>query len=181
MDFDRVNEERWSPRDFTSEEIDASILSELFEAIHWAQSSFNEQPWRYLVATKDDGSARERLENCLLDGNAFAKEAWILGISFAKSTFTRNGNPNRVAQHDLGAANQVLALKAWELGLNTRFMAGFHVEKAAAAASSDFEPVAMFVIGKATPEALSQGAGERGRRPFAEYVFRSEWDQPFFK
>jgi len=179
MDFNEVVGKRWSPRDFTSHEIDSAALHDLFEAVRWTQSSFNEQPWRYLIATKSDGAARERLENCLVDGNAFAKEAWVLGISFAKSTFTHTGEPNPVAKHDLGAANQLLALKAWELGLNTRFMAGFYADKAQETAPEDFTPVAMFVIGKAPDDGLAAGAGDRGRRSTTEFVFRTEWDQPF--
>ena len=169
---------RWSPREYTSEPVEPRLLTEVFEAARWAQSSFNEQPWRYVFATRDDGGARARLESYLVDGNAFAKEAWVLGVSFAKRTFTRNAKPNRVAVHDLGAANQAMAFRAFELGLNTRFMAGFDVEKASELCPDDFEPVAMFVIGHATEKALAAGPGDRGRAKVAAYVMRGEWGKP---
>lgn len=170
---------RWSPREFIPQKVDPNLLRELFEAARWAQSSFNEQPWRYLIAARDDRPLRQRLESLLIEGNAFAKDAWLLGVSYAKLTFARNQKPNRVAVHDVGAANQILALKAFDLGLNTRFMAGFDVAKAQELAPPDFAPVAMFAIGYATEKALRTGPGERGRKPLEEYVFTGSWGKPF--
>lgn len=45
---------RWSPRAFSNKQVEREVLASLFEAARWAPSSFNEQPWAYLVATKDD-------------------------------------------------------------------------------------------------------------------------------
>jgi hypothetical protein len=40
---------RWSPRAFAPREVSPADLKKLFEAARWAASSFNEQPWRFLV------------------------------------------------------------------------------------------------------------------------------------
>ena len=45
---------RWSPRAFAARPVEAEKLASLFEAARWAPSSFNGQPWHYIVATKDD-------------------------------------------------------------------------------------------------------------------------------
>src|SRR2546429_7888994 len=45
---------RWSPRAFADQAIPQEVLRSLFEAARWAPSSFNEQPWAYIVATKED-------------------------------------------------------------------------------------------------------------------------------
>ena len=87
MDFAALVQERWSPREYTRREVERELLEQVFEAVHWAQSSFNEQPWRYVIATRDHPH-REQLESYLTEGNAFAKEAWVLGVSFTKKTFT---------------------------------------------------------------------------------------------
>jgi nitroreductase len=179
MEFSRLIEARWSPREYTSDAIERDLLREVFGAVRWAQSSYNEQPWRFLAARQDDQPLRGRLEGYLVEGNAFAKEAAVLGIAFAKRTFARNGKPNRVAVHDLGAATQMLALRAWDLGLNTRFMAGFDVGRAQEEAPEDFAPVAMFVIGRAPAGVLAAGPGDRGRRPVEEYVFGGAWGKAF--
>ena len=46
--------DRWSPRAFSEKPVPAEILRSLFEAARWAPSSYNAQPWAFLVATKDD-------------------------------------------------------------------------------------------------------------------------------
>ncbi len=181
LPFSELIRSRWSPREFSQEKVDPKLLRELFEAVRWAQSSFNEQPWRYVIAMRDDRPLRDRLESFLVEGNAFAREAWVLGVSFAKLTFTRNQKPNRVAAHDLGAANQILALKAFDLGLNTRFMAGFEAARAQELAPPDFAPAAMFAIGYAAEKALRAGPGERGRKPLEEYVFKENWGKGYFQ
>ena len=45
---------RWSPRAFDDRPIEPEKLRSLFEAARWAPSSNNEQPWRFLVATKEN-------------------------------------------------------------------------------------------------------------------------------
>ncbi len=137
MEFSELIEKRWSPREYSGGDVDGKKLRRVFEAVRWAQSSFNEQPWRFVVARKSDGDFRSQLEGYLVEGNAFAREATVLGLALAKKTFTKNGKPNRVAVHDLGAATQILALRAFELGLNTRFMAGFDVDAAREVAPDD--------------------------------------------
>ena len=48
----------------------------LFEAARWAASSYNEQPWSYLLATKEDPAEFARLLSCLVEANqAWAKAA----------------------------------------------------------------------------------------------------------
>ena len=58
---------RWSPRAFAEQPVESDKLASLFEAAHWAPSSSNEQPWRFVVATKDDQAAYDRLLACLLE------------------------------------------------------------------------------------------------------------------
>jgi hypothetical protein len=43
---------RWSPYAFADRAVSEDDLCSLFEAARWAASSYNEQPWSYLVATK---------------------------------------------------------------------------------------------------------------------------------
>jgi nitroreductase len=45
---------RWSPRAFSDRPVESGKLLSLFEAARWAPSSANEQPWRFVIATKDD-------------------------------------------------------------------------------------------------------------------------------
>jgi len=46
--------DRWSPAAFADRPLAAAELASLFEAARWAPSCFNEQPWRFIFATRDD-------------------------------------------------------------------------------------------------------------------------------
>jgi nitroreductase len=50
----QVLAERWSPYGFEDRPVAEGDLCSLFEAARWAASSYNEQPWNYLVATREN-------------------------------------------------------------------------------------------------------------------------------
>src|SRR5215213_2324664 len=96
---------RWSPYAFSERPVAEDDLRCLFEAARWAASSYNEQPWRYIVATAADREEFERLLSCLVEGNqAWARTAPVLALGCASLNFARNGKPNAAALHDLGLA-----------------------------------------------------------------------------
>ena len=60
---------RWSPRAFDERPVEQETLKSLFEAARWAPSSNNEQPWRFIVASKETSTDYDRLFACLVEGN----------------------------------------------------------------------------------------------------------------
>src|SRR5436853_678799 len=52
---------RWSPYAFADKPVSPADLCSLFEAARWAPSSYNEQPWSYIVATKDQPTNLQRV------------------------------------------------------------------------------------------------------------------------
>lgn len=175
--------ERWSPLAFSNRPVEPEKIATMFEAARWAPSSYNEQPWRYIYALKGDGTIRELLEGLLVPGNAWAKHAGILGISFAKKTFARNGKENRSALHDLGCATGYMMLQLSSLQLVGHQMSGFDHEHAnqVLGVPEDFFPGSMFAIGypgdhKALPEDLQKREdGSRARNPVDAFAFRGGW------
>ena len=102
---------RWSPRAFDSRPIPADVLRSLFEAARWAPSSNNEQPWAYLVATKDHAEEFAKMTSVLVEFNAnWAKNAPLLALAVYELAFAKNGAPNRNGQYDTGAATALLVL-----------------------------------------------------------------------
>jgi len=172
--------ERWSPLAISDRPVEDEKIAVLFEAARWAPSSFNEQPWRYVYATKSDGQVRTRLESLLLPGNVWATNAFLLVVSFAKKTFTYNGKENRHALHDTGAASAYLAAQCPSLGLVAHQMAGFKADEAATllGVPADFESGSMIAIGyPGDPKDLDSKLQEREkapreRKPQKEFVFR---------
>jgi len=123
---------RWSPRAIADKPVEAEKLRSLFEAARWAASAFNEQPWRFIVATKDNPAAYEKALGCLVEANqAWAKSAPVLVLTAVSHNFAYNGSANRVALHDLGQAAANLAIEATNLGLVIHQMAGVDTEKVA--------------------------------------------------
>ncbi len=178
---------RWSPRVFADRPVPEAALHGVLEAARWAPSSFNEQPWRLIVATRDNARDYQRLLACLAPANqAWAKSAPVLMITVAAMAFERNGKANRHAYHDVGLASAQLALQATDLGLSVHFMAGFDADavRATFAVPEGFEPVAAVALGYAEdPDALTdeQRAAEYGprhRKPLAAVVIGTNWDTP---
>lgn len=175
--------QRWSPLAFSDQRIEEEKIATLFEAARWAPSSFNEQPWRHVYATKEDSEDRLRLESLLVEGNSWAKKAYILMISFAKKTFASNGKENRHAMHDLGCATGYMAMQCQSLGLIGHQMAGFDFRKAneLLGVPDDFVPGSMMAIGHPAdpsllpPELQERERQPRTRKPQEGFVFRGKW------
>jgi nitroreductase len=182
--IDALLARRWSPRAFADRPVDAAVLRQLFEAARWAASCYNDQPWYYLVATRENPEEFQKMLACLVEGNRiWAKAAPVLAISVARSNFQHDGSPNRHAQHDVGAASASLALEAASLGLAAHQMGGFDAARAREAYNipAGFEPMAAIAIGyPGDPAGLpeKQRAAETGprlRRPISSFVYSGAW------
>ncbi len=175
---------RWSPYSFDDRPVSESDLRSLFEAARWAASSYNEQPWSYIVATKENPEEFERLLSCLVEGNqVWAKAAPVLALGIATLKFARNNKPNRVAVHDLGLAAGNLCLEATARGLMVHQMVGILPDKAREIYElpEDSEAVTGLAIGYVgNPDSLPDTLKERDRaarqrKPLGEFVFGGKW------
>jgi nitroreductase len=124
--------ERWSPRAFTDEEIPVPVLMSLFEAAHWAPSSFNLQPWRYVYARRG-GPGWDDLLGLLIPYNqAWAhRAAALMFFVSARYRLTSKGEREEIYSHsfDTGTAWGYLALQAHHLGWAAHGMTGFDHER----------------------------------------------------
>lgn len=175
---------RWSPRAFAERSIEGEKVRSLFEAARWAPSSNNEQPWRFLAATREMPADYDRLFACLNEGNRkWAFRASLLILSVASLNFEEDEKPNRHAFHDTGLAAENLVLQAVALGLVAHQMAGFDVEKARKTCliPVGYDPVAMIAVGypgdpSLLPDYLREREmKQRERAPIAGFVFSSQW------
>jgi len=176
--------DRWSPRAFAAKPIEPALLASLFEAARWAPSSSNEQPWAFLVATKDDPENFAKTLSVLVEFNAsWAKEAAALVLAVSSLKFHANGTPNRNAFYDTGAATALLSVEATHRGLAVHQMAGFDPAKAKQVFEipEDWEPIAAMAIGyPGHPDALSEKLRDREiaprtRKPLSEFVMSGRW------
>ena len=176
---------RWSPRAFADRPVEPAGLVALLEAARWAPSSYNEQPWNFIVAPREETGGFNQLLSCLSRGNAsWAARAPVLMLAVAR-LLDEEGDPNRHAFYDLGQAVAQMAVQALDLGLYMHQMAGFDVEKAQRvfAIPEQFEPAAAIALGYLgdpadLPERYREGeARPRTRKPLADFVFAGKWGQ----
>jgi nitroreductase len=175
---------RWSPYAFADREVSEADLRSLFEAARWAPSSYNEQPWSYLVATRDAPEEFARLLSCLVEGNqVWARNAPALALGCTSLRFTRNGQPNAAALHDLGLASASLVLEATARGLMVHQMIGIQPDRARELyqVPQGVQPLTGLAIGYlGDPATLPQHLRDRDlaprrRKPQAEFVFTGKW------
>lgn len=175
---------RWSPYAFAERPVAKADLQSLFEAARWAASSYNEQPWRYIVATKDSPEEFQRLLACLVEGNqAWAKSVPVLALGVVNLKFALNGEDNRAAVHDLGLASGNLVMEATARGLAVHQMIGILPEKARETYGipEGCEAWTALAIGyqgdpASLPERLrDRDLAPRTRKPLREIVFSGKW------
>jgi nitroreductase len=178
--------ERWSPYGYDPRPMPATDLESLFEAARWAASAFNEQPWRYLVATRDDEEKFSALLSCLVEANQqWAQNASALVITVVSLNYAHNGKLNGTALHDVGLAAATLTTEATSRGLMVHQMAGILPDKARElfGIPDGFQAVTAMAIGYAAdPSTLPDEIRERDttprqRRPLTETVFAGAWGQ----
>ena len=175
---------RWSPYAFADRPVSDDDLRSLFEAARWAASSYNEQPWRYIVATKADPEEFERLLSCLVEGNqAWAKAAPVLALGCTSLNFALNGKPNAAAQHDLGLASASLTLEATARGLFVHQMIGILPDRVRELYASPGRRPAPDRPGHRIPRRRERPAGEvptaRPLAPTAEAAVRVRLRRPW--
>ncbi len=177
---------RWSPRAFDPDRmVNHDDLLALLEAAHWAPSCFNDQPWRFVVCDKAaDATGWQLAFSTLAEKNRrWAKNAPVLILSVAMENFNHNGQANRWAMYDTGAASVSLCLQATALGICVHQMGGFDAEKAREVFNlpGDCRPMAMMAVGyQADVEVLDDDFKEaelaaRSRAVLTERFYVGQW------
>src|ERR1039458_2012277 len=80
--------ERWSARSFDGREVSEATLKKVFEAARWTASSFNEQPWRFVVGRRGSETYRKIYESLAAANQTWAHRAPVLMVGVAA---TRQG------------------------------------------------------------------------------------------
>ncbi len=177
--------ERWSPRAFADKPVESETLHSLFEAARWAASAGNQQPWRFLFATKENAEDYAHFTSLLWERNAvWTQTAPVLVLAVAQ-LYTRPGS-EYYSYYDVGMATANLLTQAVALGLVTHPMGGFDANKAKAELNipEGNEPLVMIALGyPGTPDQLPEPLRERElaprvRKALNEFVFEGRWQQP---
>ncbi|MBN2731097.1 MAG: nitroreductase family protein [Balneolaceae bacterium] len=186
-DIHDLIKKRWSPRAFSEKPIEPGLLRQLFDAARWAPSSYNEQPWRFVVATKNHQEEYDRMTQVLNKNNKrWAPNAPVLMLTLKKDQFDKNNTINKHAAHDLGQAVSYMTFEAMRHNIYLHQMAGilpdvarelFHIPE-------HYTPMTMIAAGYlGNPDMLpddlqKKEVSGRSRLEIDEIVFRGQWDNP---
>jgi nitroreductase len=171
--------DRWSPRSMTGEPLKDEEFFPLFEAARWAPSSYNGQPWRFIVARRQNRQEFDQFLGFLTEGNqTWARNAAALVVVASRTRFELNDKPSITHAFDAGAAWENLALEATRRELVAHGMEGFDYVRAKTELRipDGFDVNAMIAIGRRGPEENLTGKYRdlehpNSRRPLKEIVF----------
>ncbi|MCJ8519813.1 nitroreductase [Pseudorhizobium tarimense] len=177
--------DRWSPRAFTGEAIVKETLLTILDAGHWAPSSGNNQPWRFIYALRDTEHWPVLLDILSPGNRRWASNAAAL-IIFASRTYrlSKDGEKKPAYTHsfDTGSSWFSIAAQAMKLGYHAHGMEGMDREKAVEVLRipDGFRVEAACAIGKMAPkETLPDDLRAREiqsqRKPLAEVAFEGRF------
>jgi len=171
---------RRSLRAFDDRPVEADKIKSAFEAARWAASSMNEQPWRFVYRTKQDGGFDELFQTLSRGNQVWAGRAPVLVAALARRDFEATGRPNRHYLYDTGQAAANMMIQLTHLGLVGHQMGGFHADEARKVLNVDdrFEIAAIIAVGyPGDPAQLPDDLKERElaprlRKDLGEIVFK---------
>ena len=177
-------QQRWSPRAFSGAGIDDATMIKILEAGRWAPSAFNAQPWRYIVARREDEAAFAKMVDCLMPGNqAWAVNAAALAIVCVQKKQNDDGSYNPMPYYNVGLSVAQMVVEAASNGLFTHQMAGINRPKMIEAYGipAEFAPACAIAIGHMgnaddLPDQLKEREmTPRARKALSEIVFADTW------
>jgi nitroreductase len=180
---------RWSPLSFSEKPVEEEKLREMFEAASRAPSSMNEQPWMFIIATRRDREKFDDFASFLVESNReWAREAWALIITLARTKFVYKDRPNIYAFHDTGMAVANMVTQAVSLDIFAHQMGGFLHDKIRDYFSlpDGIEPVTVIAIGylgdgnSLSEENKKRHNSRKARKNISEFVFRNSMGNPAF-
>ena len=170
---------RRSTRAYSSKPVSEESIFRMLEAARWAASSTNEQPWRFLIAQKENPDLYQLVFDALNPSNQiWVQEAPLLIAVFAKTHFSRNNAVNFHAWHDVGLAVAQLTLQATSEGIFVHQLGGFKAEilKTNLNFSDELQAVTVLAIGypgdldMISPELQERELKPRMRKSIEEIV-----------
>jgi nitroreductase len=173
---------RRAKRALSEKKIPDEIIHRIMTAATYAPSCFNNQSWRFLVAT-DDG-ALEKVHGALSGGNYWVKKASVVVVVATKPDIDCQLSDRRdYAFFDCGLATENLMLQSFKEGLYAHAIAGFDPLKVKEAFNIPDEYIVITLVAVGYPgddASLNDKHKElehsgRIRKPEAEVISYNAW------
>lgn len=175
-------EERYSGSLFDPEKsVTEEDLHTLAAAAQLSPSSYNEQPWVFIICDRNENPEAydQALQTLVPFNQNWAKNAQVLVIVLYAKRFVKNDKENLWASYDTGAAVQSLSLQATYLGMITHQIGGFDVQKVKESFAIDetLEPISVIALGY---PAQNEVKPPRVRKPLEKNFFKGSLEKPLF-
>jgi len=174
---------RRAKRALSDKKIPAETLRRLMTAATFAPSCFNNQSWRFLVAT--DAAALKEIHATLPGANYWVKKAPVVVVVATRLDFGCRLNDRRdYALFDCGLAVENLMLQGFKEGLYAHAIAGYDPLKIKAAFHIPDEYIIITLVAVGYPgddASLSEKHRElehspRDRNPESEVICYNRWN-----
>jgi len=155
-----ILESRWSPRAFDGQaNISTEEMTALLEAARWAPSSYNFQPWRFIISRQGDDNFKKICEALSGFNQVWAPTASALVAVIVEQKTEGHIYPP-IALFDTGLAVSQLTIEAHHRGFIVHQMIGFDKEKMNSTfdISGQRDCIVILAIGRqGSPENLPEG------------------------
>lgn len=171
---------RYSPRAFSSKQVEREKLEKMLEAARWAPSASNDQPWCFIIGIKEHDEIYDKIYDSLLEFNKeWNINVQVLILICAHRISVKTGKENPYRLYDTGQAAAHMTFQATAEGLYVHQMGGFDKEKVIKLLKipEEIDPVTVMSVGylgelKDLPERFhKQELAERTRKTITEIVF----------
>ncbi len=178
-------EKRWSPRAFHSKNIEKEKLQSLFAAARWSPSSYNQQPWRFIVGQKGEATYDKIMDSLVEFNQNWAISAPVLVVTLGRKFNNNSENNNLVYQYDAGQAVAHMTVEATNQGLYMHQMGGFDPKKIIKHfdVPIQYKPLTVLALGYIGSSEQLEGAlqqaekAERNRFAFDDFIFSERFGE----
>lgn len=167
-----LSQKRHSPRAFDGSTLTWEDLAEGFESARLSSSSYNNQPWRFVIALRGEDSFEVLLNTAVEANRNWMKDAGAIVGVIANTVLEKTGEKDHAALLGVGMAVGVMELAFVENGLVSMQAGGFDRDAFAAAVElpNHMAAVSLLAVGR-----LPQGQkapSTKERKALKDIAFR---------
>ncbi len=142
---------RHSPRGFSGQALAWEDLALAFEAARLSSSSYNNQPWRFVVGLKGEAGFDALLDTAVEANRAWMQDAGAIVGIVASGVLEKTGEPDHAAMYGVGMAVNAMEFTFVEQGLTSMQAGGFdrNAFGELAGLPSHHVPIALLAVGHA--------------------------------
>lgn len=170
MSFMDLIRQRYSVRAYKPDPVEAEKLQQVLEAVRWAPSACNRQPYQLIVM--DTAKYAVDLKQIYHRSWFYSQAPYVIAICGLTQEAWRRGDGHNYQYVDAAIAMDHLILAATELGLGTCWVAAFDVQAAREVLGLplNVEPIAFTPLGYPADE-----PGPKDRKEVDELVRYGRW------